>query len=725
MQEYDESFFRAKANKRAGITWLALIFIATIYYGIKTKNGEIARGYFIAFTVVGWVTYITGYIVSMIKGKAAKEYKWVLGICYLLFYAVIAWTALDKISYIFILPLLSILILYKDPKFIKMIMWFTLFVLISSNIYKGVAKGMMDFVASEECALQFAIVLCCFACCSSIRIMSSLSSFAIVLCCFACTNMAIRHLVESDGALTGSIESELAQVVQTVEQVKDASNSIVDGVTVVRELADENKQGANNVVKDMGTLAKNNGILNDKTVSSIEMTKVIDTQVKDVSDLMEEFSKLIEKSVEHADLSADELTEVVEITNRMSALSSKIETILETFKKEFENVKQETSTIEGITSQTNLLALNASIEAARAGEAGKGFAVVADQIRSLSSGTQDSSNSIMEALSHLEATSDEMLQSITETVELIQLNIEKVSTVNKSVSDITSDATSLGDNIKVVDSAVKQVENSNETLTANMNQVGEIMQIMTESINNAEQTTKTMLSKYEASAKSATDIESVVGELMEELGIGGFMNVSDIKSGMKFRMVIEDQTNAKEEYTGEVVDRKDNNVYININNRAAFDDKRRNLKCSFNAVVDNVLYCWNGIAIHNVKAGEKGQFKLTIDTNPQVYNRRKYPRMPLDNKCTISVDGTDITYYGHMVNISANGFAFSVNDSSFENMKGKNIVIEIDNFDVIKDKEIQGCIIRCSNDEGNYIVGCRMPEDSNEIKDYVNKNYSE
>ena len=703
MQEYDESFFRAKANKRAGITWLALIFIATIYYGIKTKNGEIARGYFIAFTVVGWVTYITGYIVSMIKGKAAKEYKWVLGICYLLFYAVIAWTALDKISYIFILPLLSILILYKDPKFIKMIMWFTLFVLISSNIYKGVAKGMMDFVASEECALQFAIVLCCFA----------------------CTNMAIRHLVESDGALTGSIESELAQVVQTVEQVKDASNSIVDGVTVVRELADENKQGANNVVKDMGTLAKNNGILNDKTVSSIEMTKVIDTQVKDVSDLMEEFSKLIEKSVEHADLSADELTEVVEITNRMSALSSKIETILETFKKEFENVKQETSTIEGITSQTNLLALNASIEAARAGEAGMGFAVVADQIRSLSSGTQDSSNSIMEALSHLEATSDEMLQSITETVELIQLNIEKVSTVNKSVSDITSDATSLGDNIKVVDSAVKQVENSNETLTANMNQVGEIMQIMTESINNAEQTTKTMLSKYEASAKSATDIESVVGELMEELGIGGFMNVSDIKSGMKFRMVIEDQTNAKEEYTGEVVDRKDNNVYININNRAAFDDKRRNLKCSFNAVVDNVLYCWNGIAIHNVKAGEKGQFKLTIDTNPQVYNRRKYPRMPLDNKCTISVDGTDITYYGHMVNISANGFAFSVNDSSFENMKGKNIVIEIDNFDVIKDKEIQGCIIRCSNDEGNYIVGCRMPEDSNEIKDYVNKNYSE
>lgn len=469
MQEYDESFFRAKANKRAGITWLALIFIATIYYGIKTKNGEIARGYFIAFTVVGWVTYITGYIVSMIKGKAAKEYKWVLGICYLLFYAVIAWTALDKISYIFILPLLSILILYKDPKFIKMIMWFTLFVLISSNIYKGVAKGMMDFVASEECALQFAIVLCCFA----------------------CTNMAIRHLVESDGALTGSIESELAQVVQTVEQVKDASNSIVDGVTVVRELADENKQGANNVVKDMGTLAKNNGILNDKTVSSIEMTKVIDTQVKDVSDLMEEFSKLIEKSVEHADLSADELTEVVEITNRMSALSSKIETILETFKKEFENVKQETSTIEGITSQTNLLALNASIEAARAGEAGKGFAVVATQVGTLATQSAEAAKNSTELIANtidavdngkriVDAASNQLAESADKTNKLVS-DIAEISEASATQAEALEQILQAADQIAAVveenTAMAEESSASSEELAAQAQRLKELIEI--------------------------------------------------------------------------------------------------------------------------------------------------------------------------------------------------------------------------------------------------------
>ena len=705
MENYNEAFFRAKTNKRASITWVLLLIVACIYYGIKVGTGTLTPGYYAAFAIVGWAVYIVGQALLFIKGMDFKPYKWIVGLGYLAFYSVIAWTALDQISYVFILPLISILILYKDPKFIRTMMWITLFVLISSNAYKGLAKGMMDYMASPECALQLVIVIGCYV----------------------CTNMAIKHLVESDGALTQSIKSNLERVVRTVEQVKDASNAVVDGVTVVRELADENRTGANDVMKDMQNLDANNGVLNEKTLSSMEMTKVIDTQVKGVADLMEQVVDLIGASVEHANVSAGELVEVVETTNKMADLSKQVEQILEDFKKEFENVKEETSTIEGITSKTNLLALNASIEAARAGEAGKGFAVVANEIRNLSSGTQASSNSIMEALSHLEETSQKMLESIAETIELIQVNIDKVSNVNESVTNITQDATSLGENIKVVDSAVKEVESSNRTLTENMNQVGEVMEVMTQSISGAELTTKTMLSKYEASAKSAMDIEGVVGKLMRELGVGGFMGVQDIKQGMKISIAFGDAGGKKDEYLGEVVDCIDKDIFVTLDSKSgqAVDKRDRNAFCRLNIVVDNVLYCWEHVAVQYSRHGEKGQFKLSIETNPQVFNRRKYPRMPLDNRCTIRISGQDTAYDGKMVNISANGFAFSVNDSVFERAKGKNVTLDVQGFDVLGDKPLEGCVIRCSNNDGEYIIGCRMPEDSEAIKDYVSKNYCE
>lgn len=702
MKTYDQKYFDAKANRRAGTTWLTLMLIVTGYYGINAMVGDVSKNWFTLFCIIGWGEYLLGGIMLKMKGMDFDGYKWILGLGYLTFFGFISWTALDEISYVFILPLISILILYKNPRLIKIMMWVTLFVLITSNMYKGIVKGMMEFVSSADCALQFAIVLCCYA----------------------CTTMAIKHLVESDGALTSSIEGNLERVVQTVEKVKGASNEVVDGVTVVRELADENRMGAENVVADMRELANENSVLNDRTMSSMDMTNSIDNQVANVSVLMEDVVTLIEASVEHANTSAEELEAVVDTTNKMAELSAEVEKVLNGFREEFENVKTETGAIVGISSKTNLLALNASIEAARAGEAGKGFAVVADEIRELSNGTKTSSGRIMSALANLEQTSQKMLEAITETVALIQDNIEKVSNVERSVTDITNDAQMLGVNIKTVDNAVKEVESSNKTLTNNMHEVCDLMEVMTERINRAELTTKEMMNKYAESAKSTNDIETVVGHLMEELGVGGFMGVHDVRCGMKIAVTFAGA--GKNEYIGEVVERVDNHVYVTLegNNRDVIDKNAKHTECQLRIVVDNVLYCWDTVVMSMAKNGESGKYKLTIETNPKVYNRRKYPRMPLTNACTIKVKDGEV-YQGKMVNVSANGFAFASRGDVFENAKGKDVIVEVKDFNALKGKALEGCIIRSSNNDGEYIVGCRMPQDSDAIKEYVSRNYSE
>lgn len=343
--------------------------------------------------------------------------------------------------------------------------------------------------------------------------------------------------------------------------------------------------------------------------------------------------------MEHANTSSNELVEVIDTTNKMADLSAQVGKILVDFKEEFENVKQQTSTIEGIT----------------------------------------------------------------------------------------NDVTSLGENIKVVDSAFKEVENSNQTLEDNMKQVCEVMEVMTESINEAEATTKTMLSKYAESAKSAMDIETVVGHLMEELVVGGFMGVQDVRAGMKIAIALQETAGGKREFLGEVVEQVEKLVYVKIDNKGQeiIDRKDKHVKCQLRIVVDNVLYSWENIEINPVKESEKGDYRLTVETNPKVFNRRKYPRMPISNTCTIKVKENDKSYQGKMVNISANGFAFAVRDSVFASMKDKDVIVNINQFAVLDGKPLDGCIIRSSNNEGEYVVGCRMPSDNEAIKDYVSKNYCE
>lgn len=691
---YDENVFKEKANRKARKIWIVFAILLSANYGSDASGGLYPTTSYLIFLALCWLPLIFGEVLLRVKGWATELYRYDLVIGYGIFYTFVICTTESPIAFTYILPVTSLLVLYKNRKFMINCGIVNSLIIVGAAVY----RYMLGFNSASDMK-NYQLQLSC------------------IILCYICYVMSIRHLNESDGAMTDSIKADLHRVVTTVEQVKTSSNTILDGITVVRELASENKHGSDMVMLGMNELTDNNHMLQDRTTSSTQMTSDIRAQVENVVALISEMVSLVGKTESHSSVSAKDLQSLVSTATTMSELSTELENVLQNFQQEFGMVKQETGTIEKITNQTNLLALNASIEAARAGEAGKGFAVVADQIRTLSTETHASSGQIREALSRLDATSAKMTASIEETLKLIQVTLEKVTHTGENVNQIASDSAQLGRHIQVVDNAIKEVESSNTQLVSNMEQVSNIVETITGCIAHSSQTSERMLSKYEETASNINTIEDVMENMMCDLGIGGFMGIEDIQPGMKIDLKVAGQGDT--EYLGELIEQIPEGLLVSCQKELALTDTA---SCTLQITAGNILYCWDKAVIS--PAPEKGAhaFKIIINTRPRINNRRKYPRMDLNNACTIKFKNSDTEYAATMDNISANGFAFLATDNIFTQSKNASITVTIHDFALPDHNVLEGRIIRCSDDNGLFIVGCQLPEDNFYILEYVEKN---
>ena len=128
------------------------------------------------------------------------------------------------------------------------------------------------------------------------------------------------------------------------------------------------------------------------------------------------------------DLSA-EVVKLAEVVERLSTDSQEIAGVVDV--------------IGGIAEQTNLLALNAAIEAARAGEQGRGFAVVADEVRTLASRTQESTQHIQNIIENLGNATNEAARNMGACQDMADKCVDEMSHVNSALEAITESVSTI------------------------------------------------------------------------------------------------------------------------------------------------------------------------------------------------------------------------------------------------------------------------------------------
>lgn len=134
----------------------------------------------------------------------------------------------------------------------------------------------------------------------------------------------------------------------------------------------------------------------------------------------------------------------VEGIQQLSAQIDETSNFIRHVEQDSTNITTVLDVIKGIAEQTNLLALNAAIEAARAGEQGRGFAVVADEVRTLASRTQDSTEEIQKIIEKLQSNANKSVQAMEQS--------------RNQTASVVKNATLAGTSLQTIANSVEQID---------------------------------------------------------------------------------------------------------------------------------------------------------------------------------------------------------------------------------------------------------------------------
>ncbi|WP_027476493.1 methyl-accepting chemotaxis protein [Curvibacter gracilis] len=265
------------------------------------------------------------------------------------------------------------------------------------------------------------------------------------------------------GSVLASLGAMQASLVNIVQQVRSASESIAGGVTEI---------------------ATGNTDLSQRTeeqASALQQTAAT----------MDQFGATVRNNADNAQLANQLAASASSVASRGGQVVSQVVDTMKGIHDSSRKISDIIGVIDGIAFQTNILALNAAVEAARAGEQGRGFAVVAGEVRTLA---QRSASAAKEIKTLIGNSADQVAQGA-QLVEQAGSTMTEVVQAIQRVSDI-----------------VGEISSASAEQSSGMGQISQ-------AVNQLDQTTQQNAALVEESAAAAQSLENQAAQLVQTVAV--------------------------------------------------------------------------------------------------------------------------------------------------------------------------------------------------------------